>query len=189
MTKVIVSITAIVLSMFQAMAQTPPTPPSPPEKTNTGVSYSISINGDEDDSKYSNTSVSIKKTNDTYKLTASFNKNRTSEVRNALLDHLGKKGLTINGSTYNWVQNKYGDEVFECKLTKGHLRIVMDKNALESKLYDNMVTMGVALKDLIAGSDSKDDAKRDMERAERELERAQRNLERAQRELKRAKKQ
>ncbi|MBX2827571.1 MAG: hypothetical protein KTR22_05380 [Flavobacteriaceae bacterium] len=189
MTKVIVSITALIFSMTQLWAQTPPTPPTPPEKTSTGVSYSISINGDDDGTKYSNTSVSIKKTDDIYKLTASFNKNRTQEVREALLENLGKKGLTIKGSSYTWIKNKNGDEVFECKLTKGRLRIFLDRNAVSTSAYEEMVTMGVDLKDLIAGSDSEEEAKKDLERAEKDLERAKRDLERAEKELKKAKKQ
>jgi len=183
MKNVILFISVLVLVSLKAIAQAP-APPAPPETSNTGTSYSISINGDDHD-KYSNTSVSIKKTETTYKFTARFNKSRTNEVQDALLKSLGASNLEKKGSTYIWSTYKQGDEEFECKLTKGNLRMTVDKELASAQFYKKIEALGIELKDLISGTDSKATAQKKLERAKKDLERAQRDLQRAEKELSR----
>ncbi|WP_400075918.1 hypothetical protein [Winogradskyella sp. R77965] len=179
-------------STFSLEAQTVPDPPKPPKtKTTSGTSYSISI--DNDDDVKSNSSVSISISNDSYKFRASYHKSKNDAVKAMLIDKLGKGNLTINGNTYLWSDSQSGDEVFECKLTKGHLRMYVDTEVASKGFTEKINKLGNDLKYFISGTDPKKEeakkaerAKRDIERAERELERAKRELERAEHEAKRA---
>jgi len=181
----IVTITVLLFSILIASAQTPPITPTPPNTTHTSTStsssYSITFDTDDDSS---NSSISIKDNDDVYRFRASFNKNKTSSIRKMLLDKFGKKNLRISDKTYYWSRNKNGEEVFECKLSNGRLRIFVDKEYASGKFYKMIGEFGDEIKDKISGSNSKKDKEI---RAERELERAQRDLDRAKRDLARAK--
>ena len=184
MEKVILIISVAVLCTMNVVAQTTPTPPEPPQ-TQKSTTYSVSTFGDDD---FSDTSVSIKKTDATYKLRASFDRNRTKGVRDLLMDRLGKNDVVVNGSTYTWSRKKSGERVFECKLSKGLLRMTIDKGFVSNVMYEELETIGLELKDYISGTDHKEQAKKDLERAERDLERAKRDLDRAKRDIARRKK-
>ena len=185
------------LSVFNLNAQSAPEPPTPPKtitSTSTGTSHSISIEND-DDIK-SNSSVSVSISDDTYKFRASFHKSKNSGLKAMLLKDLGEKNLSISGNTYLWSESKSGDEVFECKLTNGRLRMYVDLNNASEGFSKKIKNLGNNLKYYISGTDHKkekakntDRAKRALERAERELERAKRDLKRAEREAKRAREQ
>ncbi|MDP5081760.1 MAG: hypothetical protein NWP87_03820 [Winogradskyella sp.] len=179
-------------STFGLTAQTVPEPPTPPKTISTsGTSYSISIENDDDEAH--NSSVSISKSDDSYKFRASFHQSKNQGVQALLLEKLGKGNLKINGNTHLWSENQNGEEIFECKLTKGHLRIYLDTKASSKGFMDKINTLGNDLKYYISGTDpedaktkAKEKAKRDIERAERDLERVKRDLERAERNSKRA---
>ena len=178
-------------------AQTTPEPPTPPKapatNSSSGTSYSITIENDDD--KQHNSSVSISESDDTYKFRASYHKSKNQGVKQILLDKLGRQGLKVSGNTYLWSENENGDEVFECKLTSGKLRIYLDLESSSDKFLAKLKNMGQDLKYYISGSSKEEEqakkverAKRDMERAQRDLERAQRDLERSKRAAERAKK-
>jgi len=168
------------------MAQSTPKTPEPPQTTSTSSSsYSMSIDSDDDVS--SNSSVSVTISEETYKFRASFHKSKTEALKKIILERLGNENLKINGNTYLWSLNKNNDETFECKLTKGHLRIFMDKEVVSNGFYKKIEALGDELKYAISGRDSKTIAVQDAKRAQRDLERAKRDLERAQRDLERAK--
>jgi len=172
------------LSVPTVFAQSVPEPPTPP-KTTSGTSYSISI--DNDDDQTSNSSVSISISNDTYKFRASFHKSKNNGVKTMLIEDLGKTNLKVNGNTYLWSDSKSGDEVFECKLTKGHLRMYLDTELASQGFLNKVQNLGNNLKYYISGTDRKKEEAKKAERAQRDLERAQRDLERAKRDLERAK--
>lgn len=174
-------------------AQTVPDPPKPPKTTSSSSSTSYSVEVDTDDDKH-NSSVSISISDDSYKFKASYHKTKNEGVKAMLLDRLGRKNLSINGNTYLWADNQSGDEVFECKLTKGHLRMYVDIEMASKGFIEKINKLGNDLKYFISGTDPKKEearatskAKNEIERAERELERAKRELARAEREAKRAK--
>ena len=173
------------LSINNLNAQTTPEPPTPPKTTKTsGTSYSISIDNDNDET--SNSSISVKTTDDYYKFRASFHKSKNDAVKNKLINTLGRHHLEVNGNTYLWTNSKNNDEVFECKLTKGHLRISLDTEVASDAFTQKVIAMGKDLKYLISGTDRKEEEAKQAERARREIERAQRDLERAKRDLERA---
>jgi len=181
MKTIIVTIAISLFSLIHTFGQTPPTPPSTHTTTSSSSSYSFTYDTDEKDS---NSSISIKNNNDVYRFKASFNKSKTSSIKKMLLNHLGKKGLKITGKTYVWIKNNDGEEIFECKLTNGRLRVFVDKEYVSDKFYKEIEELGATLKDEISGHDSKAEAK---ERAEKALARAKKELERAKRDLERAK--
>ncbi len=188
----LVLVTAL-FSTFGLNAQTVPDPPKPPKTTSTSsssTSYSIEIDTDDDQH---NSSVSISVSDDSYKFKASYHKSKNEGVKAMLLDKLGKSNLTVNGNTYLWVDSQSGEEVFECKLTNGHLRMFVDIEAASKSFMDKINALGNKLKYYISGSDAKKEeaktaerAKRELDRAEREVARAKRELARAEREAKRA---
>lgn len=174
------------ISVYGLNAQSAPEPPTPPKTTTTsGTSYSISI--DNDDDKTSNSSVSISISDDTYKFRASFHKSKNDGVKAMLQKTLGETNLKISGNTYLWSDSKSGDEVFECKLTKGHLRMYLDTDVASKGFLNKIQELGNDLKYYISGTDRKKEEAKQTERAQRDLERAQRDLERAKRDLERAK--
>lgn len=185
-----------IMALFSTLslnAQSTPEPPTPPEtpKTTSGTSYSITI--ENDDNEQHNSSVSISISDDSYKFRASYHKSKNEGVKAILLDKLGKENLTIKGNTYLWSDNQSGDEVFECKLTKEHLRMYVDTEVASKGFTEKINKLGKELKYFISGTDAKKEseraeakAKRELERAERELARAKREAERAAREAKRA---
>jgi hypothetical protein len=185
---------ALLFSVISINAQsTPPTPPTPPTVTSSGTSYSITV--DNDDNETHNSSVSISQSDDAYKLKASYHKSKNNGVKKLLLEQLGKNGLKIDGNTYLWSDSKNGNEVFECKLTNGRLRIYLDLDYTSDAFLEKVKAMGQELKYYVSGSSKEKEeakkverAKRDMERAQRDLERAQRDLERSQRVAESAKK-
>lgn len=172
------------ISALSLNAQSTPEPPTPP-KTSSGTSYSISI--DNDDDKTSNSSVSVSITEDTYKFRASFHKSKNKGVKTMLFKALGEKNLSINGNTYLWTDSKNSDEVFECKLTNGRLRMSVDLNNASKEFSKKINELGNNLKYYISGKDRKKEEAKKTERAIRDLERAEKELERAKRDLERAK--
>ncbi|WP_299115457.1 hypothetical protein [uncultured Winogradskyella sp.] len=178
-----------IMALFSTLslsAQTTPEPPTPPSVTSSGTSYSITIDNDDDETL--NSSVSISQSDDTYKFRASYHKSKNQGVKQILLDKLGREGLKVNGNTYLWSESKNGDEVFECKLTSGKLRIYLDLESTSDKFLAKLKNMGQDLKYYISGSSKEEEQAKKVERAKRDMERAQRDLERAQRDLERSKK-
>jgi len=182
-------------STFGSNAQTVPDPPKPPTTPSTSSSTSSHSLEFDTDNKRHNSSVSISVSDNSYKFRASYHKTKNEGVKAMLLDQLGKGNLTISGSTYLWSESQGGDTIFECKLTKGRLRMYVDTEVESSGFVEKINTLGNDLKYFISGTDAKKEeakkaerAKQELERAERELERAKRELESAEREANRAKK-
>ena len=173
-------------SSFSLTAQTVPDPPQPPKtKKTSGTSYSISIENDDDEAH--NSSVSISISDDAYKFRASYHKTKNEGVKAILLNQLGKSNLTKNGNTYLWADHQNGDEVFECKLTKGHLRMYVDTEVASKGFIEKINKLGNDLKYFISGTDPEKEKIKASEKAKREIERAERDLERAKQDLERAK--
>ncbi len=177
----------LVTALFSTLslnAQTVPDPPKPP-KTTSSSSSSHSISVDNDDDQEHSSSVSISVSDDSYKFRASYHKSKNEGVKAMLLNQLGKENLTIKGNTYLWTGDQSGNEVFECKLTKGHLRMYVDTEAVSNGFMEKINKLGNDLKYFISGTDPKKEEAKNAEHAKRELERAEIELERAKRELER----
>ena len=178
------SLIAVLFAAFSLSAQTTPEPPKPPKTPTTSTkSYSVSV--ENDDNVKQNSSVSVSVSDESYKFRARFHGSKTEGLKARLLEGLGKKNLTIKGSTYLWTDAKQGDDLFECKLTNGQLRIYLDTEMASKDFTNDIKKLGDELKHYISGSSAKD-ATKELEKAERELERAERELARAKREAKRA---
>jgi hypothetical protein len=141
-------------STFSGNAQTVPDPPKPPKTTSTSSSTSYSIEIDTDDDQH-NSSVSISISDDSYKFRASYHKSKNEGVKTMLLNQLGKENLSINGNTYLWTDSQSGNEVFECKLTKGHLRMFVDTEIASKGFIEKINKLGNDLKYFISGTDPK----------------------------------
>ena len=63
--------------------------------------------------------------------------------------------------------------------------MTVDKELASAQFYKKIEALGIELKDLISGTDSKVTAQKKLERAKKDLERAQRDLQRAEKELSR----
>ncbi len=170
---------------FGILAQSTPRVPETPKTTSkNSISYSVHIDDDDDVSK--NSSISVKKSDNSYKFRASFHNSKTEKLKKLIIDRLGKENLKIIGNSYTWYKNGTEDEIFECTLSKGHIRIYLSKDDVSTGFYRKIDALGEELKYAISGSNSKTHKKRDSERAQRDIERAQRDVERAQRDLERA---
>jgi hypothetical protein len=159
-------------------AKTPNTTTSSSIKSNT---YSISFDRDDNDD---NSSVSIKRNNNIYKFSARFHENKTGRIKKMLLSELGNTNLTVSSDTFSWVENEKGQKLYECKLTETRLKIFVDKEYANSSVIEMMDKLGLALKDLISGKDTKKEEKEQAESAFKDAESA---LESAKQELERVK--
>jgi hypothetical protein len=173
-------ILATVISVFFVSSIFSQSTPKPP-KTNKSSSYSFTFDTDD---KEENSSVSIKRNDNIYKLTARFHESKTGSIKKLLVDKLGNSNLTVSGEVYRWIKKENGEKLYDCKLTENNLKIYVDKEFANSKFIDMMNEFGVVLKDAISGSDSKEDEKKENEK---ELKRAERALSKAKRELERIK--
>lgn len=188
----LVIITALFSTLY-SNAQSTPEPPTPPSTTNyssSSSSHSIIV---EDDNNDQNSSVSISISDDSYKFRARYDSVKNEGVKAILLKQLGNNQLKISGNSYLWTNEKGGEDIFECKLNKGNLKIFVDKASVSDSFYNKIVELGKDLKYYISGSSREkeeaknaEEAKRELERAERELVRAKRELERAERKAKEA---
>ena len=103
---------------------------------------------------------------------------KTLKVKEVLLNRLGRENLNINGNKYEWTKEKNDDEVFECRLTNGRLRVFVNKEEVPNSFSKKIENLGKELKVVIAGNQTLKHKQRELERAQRELDRAKRNLER-----------
>jgi hypothetical protein len=101
-----------------------------------------------------------------------------------LINELGNTNLTVSSDTFSWVENENGKKLYECTLTETRLKIFVDKEYANSLVIEMMDKLGVALKDLISGTDTKKEEKEQAERAFKDAESA---LESAKQELERVK--
>ena len=132
--------------------------------------------------------VSISNSNESYKFRARFDKSKTDDVKKILLAKLSNKDSRISKKKHLWVENIGGDDVFKCELTKGKVKISLDKDDVSTSYYNKIRALGNELKALIYGTSSKEDSTYAVKRAEKKLKRAKRNLDRAKKELEKAKK-
>ncbi|WP_435415665.1 hypothetical protein [Polaribacter aestuariivivens] len=146
-----------------------------------GTSYSITF--DTDDAK-DNSSVSIKRNDNVYKFNAKFHESKTGSIKKLLVDKFGKSNLKIDGDVYRWVKIEKGTKLYDAKLTSNSLKIYVYKEYANSKIVDMIDAFGTVLKDVISGTDSEEEAKKDNKRALKEAERA---LAKAKREVERLK--
>ncbi|WP_111683121.1 hypothetical protein [Winogradskyella tangerina] len=179
------SLFAIVFTALSVAAQTTPEPPTPPETPKTSSSKSYSVSVENDDNERQNSSVSVSVSDDSYKFRARFHNSKTEGLKNMIMESLSDQNLTVKGSTYLWTDAKSGDDIFECKLSKGQLRIYLDTEVASKDFTEDIKLLGEELKYYISGSSAKV-ATRELEKAERELGKAERELARAKREAKRA---
>jgi len=185
--KNLILVVTLIFSLSVLGQSTPRTPKTPTTKTTSKskTSYSISIHDDDD--SHTNSSVSVTVSDDSFKFKASFHKSKTEKIKKIILDRLGKENIIVKNGTYLWNRIVNGDEVFGCRLSKGHLKIFLKKDEMSTGFYNKVEALGKELKYAISGTNFKQQIKRDSNRAQRDLERAQRDLERAQRDLERAK--
>ncbi|MEO1033567.1 MAG: hypothetical protein AAFX55_19425 [Bacteroidota bacterium] len=183
----VVLITALCLT-FSLSAQTTPEPPTPPKtsnsKTISRTSQSVSV--ENDDNEIHNSSVSVSVSDDEYKFRARYHQSKNEGVKTILIEALGKDNLSVKGNTYLWSESKNGNDIFECKLTKGHLRMYLDTDLASKGYTEKINALGKDLKHFISGTDAKKESERAVAKAKRELERAERELERAKREAEQA---
>ncbi|TBM99363.1 hypothetical protein EYD45_15505 [Hyunsoonleella flava] len=151
------TLVVFILFSIHAKAQTSaPEPPKPP-KVYSGTHSS---------------SISVSKTDEDYRIKASFHKSRFAILKDYLLSELGEDGLTSKGKTYVW---SHGSDSFECKLTSTSLRLNMDYSSNNKTFVEHVERIGKNIKYKISGNSPNDNIKD----AEKELAEAQRNLEEA----------
>ena len=171
----------LLISITTVFAQTTPQPPKTSNvscHSNSTSEYSSSTTVNGSDNSEENISVSTSNSEYSYKFRARFGKSKTAKVKRVLLERLGKTKLKVSGSKYEWIIIKNDDEVFECKLTIGGVRIFVNKEEVSNYFSNEIKDLGKELRIVIAGNESKKHQQRALERAQQELERAKINLER-----------
>lgn len=177
-TLVAVTITAIFLTAFTLSAQTSPTPPTPPSTTHS-VTQSTTYTNSSNDYSSSSSSISVKKTNSTFKFRASYRDELTNNVSRYLQDNLkGMKCTNTNDSTF-WMIEKNDDEAFKCKVSEGGIRIFVDRE-LTSKKFQNKIEKIVENLKYIVNNENPTKAKeKRVKEAEKALELAKEAYKRA----------
>lgn len=141
--------TIIIVSLIaKSFAQTQPVTPETPIVTSTTTSSSSSSHTISTSSNgNSKTSVSVKRNESVYKFRAIFDKSKTEAIKQLLLDKLGKTDVIVsNRNNYVWEKQIDDENVLECKLTKGNLRILVNKNLASSLLMETINDLELELK-------------------------------------------
>ena len=145
----------LIMTLFSGLvmeAQTTPEPPSPPKtpQTSTSKSYSVAVENNTGDKH--NSSVSVSVSDEDYKFKARYHQSKNEGIKSILIKELGKSNLNVNRNTYLWTNGDYGNDVFECKLTKGQLKIYLDTNVASEAFFNKIKTLGDELKYYISGT-------------------------------------
>ncbi|GAB5563457.1 MAG: hypothetical protein Wins2KO_05200 [Winogradskyella sp.] len=180
---------AFIFALFSTLslsAQTTPEPPQTPNPPQTSSSETRSVATSKNMEGNSSSSISVATTNESYKFRARYNKSKTEGVKTMLLENLGKDNLKVTGSTFTWTVKSTGGEVFKCRLSKGQLRIFVDKLEASEDFVNKISELGNDIKHYVSGTSALEESKKAKAKAERELERAERELARAKREVERA---
>ena len=160
------------------LAQTIPTPPKPPT-THTTNSSSTIYSSTSSDNRGGSISIAISNTNDNYKFKAKFPAERYAEIVSVLKNELESKKMTKSGSTYSWVSNTDGNQVYNVNLNSKKLSMFLDKSIASDALINKFEALGKTLKTVISGND---ETKREAEELQREADRLLRDAERMKRE-------
>lgn len=181
--------TAFVAALFSTLslsAQSTPNPPQTPNPPETSTSETRSVSTSRNMEENSSSSISVATTNENYKFRARYNKSKTEGVKAMLLENLDKDNLKVTGSTFTWTDKSTGGEVFKCRLSKGQLRILVDKLEASEDFVNKISELGNDIKHYVSGTSALEESKKAKAKAERELERAERELARAKRDVERA---
>ncbi len=102
---------------------------------------------------YSNddVAISIKDSDDEYKLSARFDKNKTRAVQNFIEDYTENSGLftSVNSEVEGAVTLDDNTKVY-IKAKKGQLKIKLDKDENSQESYENIKDMCEGIKELLA---------------------------------------
>ncbi|KAB1153945.1 hypothetical protein F7018_15785 [Tenacibaculum aiptasiae] len=179
-TLVTVTITAIFLTAFTLSAQTPPTPPTPPSTSTTySVTQSTTYTNSSSNHDSGSSSISVKKTNSTFKFRASYRDKLTNNVSRYLQDNLdGMKFTNTNNLTF-WKIEKNDEEAFKCKVSEGGVRIFVDRDLTSRKFQNKIEKIVENLKYIVNNEDPTKAKKKRVKEAEKALELAKEAYKRA----------
>ncbi|WP_272151381.1 hypothetical protein [Tenacibaculum aiptasiae] len=176
-TLVTLTITAIFLTAFTLSAQTPPTPPSP--STTHSVTQSTTYTNSSSNHSSGSSSISVKKTNSTFKFRASYKDKLTNNVSRYLQDNLdGMKFTNTNNSTF-WKIEKNDEEAFKCKVSEGGIRIFVDRELTSKKFQNKIEKIVENLKYIVNNEDPTKAKEKRVKEAEKALELAKEAYKRA----------
>lgn len=178
---------SMALSLATGYAQEDSTVTS--DKQEEGSGLSISFDGDLSFSGNENTYFSTSDSDDTYKVRAKFNAEKTAKIRAYLLEEFGKKQLKVSGTKQQWRVAVDGITSYEIKIDEGNLRIFVDKELASSSTLSKMKAITKNIKAHTSGKSREqreaEKAKRDKSRLDREAAQKIREAERLKREAER----
>jgi hypothetical protein len=107
------------------------------------------------DSYFSNSddvSISIRESDNVYKMTASFDKRKTRKVENYISDYTGDNGLFKSGGNIVMdATTTFGDNIkVYVKFSPGKLKIELDKEENSAEAYNEVKHMCEGIKELLA---------------------------------------
>ena len=179
-TLVALTITVIFLTAFTLNAQTIPTSPTPPATSTThSVTNSTTYTNSSGDYGNSSSSISVKKTNLTYKFRASYNDDLTKNVSKYLQDNLeGMKFTSTNDATF-WRIERNNEEAFKCKVSEGGIRISVDREITSEKFQNKIEKIVENLKYVVNNENPNEAKARRVKEAEAALKMAKEAYEKA----------
>ncbi|NER14933.1 hypothetical protein GWK08_15865 [Leptobacterium flavescens] len=122
-------------------------------------SVSVSISDNNGQSR-SSTSISVSSDNDSYHLTARFDKHKTEKVKSFLMDELGTKNHSAKGSSHEWEKEENNELLYLIRLSNGRLKIFLDKELASESTIRLFEGMGEEVSELISGSKKRDRRRR-----------------------------
>ena len=176
-TLVTFTITAIFLTAFTLSAQTTPTPPQTP--TTHSVTNSTTYTNSSNDYGNSSSSISVKKTNSTYKFRASYSDDLTKNVSRYLQDNLKGMKFTSTNNTSFWGIVKNNEEAFKCKVSEGGIRISVDREITSEKFQNKIEKIVENLKYVVNNENPNEAKAKRVKEAEAALKMAKEAYERA----------
>jgi hypothetical protein len=112
-----------------------------------------------DDSYFSNSddvSISIRESDEVYKMSASFDERKTRMVKNYISDYTGDNGLFKSGGNVVMdAETTFGDNInVYIKFRPGQLKIKLDKDENSEQAYREVKDMCEGIRELLADHNS-----------------------------------
>ncbi|TCI84640.1 hypothetical protein [Tenacibaculum sp. M341] len=179
-----ITLLIVLIAVVNVYSQTSVEIPTPPETP--------SISNSQTQTRSRSSSVSISNSNSQYKFRSRFHKSKKAEIEQQLKEAFSTMEYEEKKGEISWNRYADGEIAFECTLTKGRLRIWLNKKAFSSTFINKIEDLGEDLQNSISNNSSHlqvtksnsggslSAAQARVERAKKELERSMENLKRVQ---------
>lgn len=100
----------------------------------------------------SRSSVSISDSDSSYTIHATFDKDKTAQLKKLLQENLGKENMTSKNASI-WTKEEDGETAYTFSLSPGKLKVNVDKELVSTSTYEKFSALGERISETISGKD------------------------------------